>query len=168
MSRGVATAVLASLAACTTGPGLGDEVDVDVTVLGGSGGLAAGQVGVTPLDVRRGKAADLAGHTYTNDDGEEVKPPDGTPYYLDVRMVNKSDAEMTSGPRVYGIDTDGAELEDLNDLTLWPPFTPCPKHNSDSEPFEPGVTYTACHVFVVRSGEELDRVTVGDTQWRVK
>ncbi|HEX6343840.1 hypothetical protein [Umezawaea sp.] len=146
--------------------GVGDEAEVRASIVSGRGQGGTALIGITPVEVRRGEPADLAGRTYTDDDLATVATPDGTPHYVDARLVNKGDEELTSGPAAHGVDSTGAELEDLNTSGLHPPVVACGTPALGLSPTAVS-GYTTCYLFVVPPGRRLDRLRVGDAEWKL-
>lgn len=151
--------LLLAITACEAEPTLGTEVDVRVSVWDWTGGgvQGSGTLGVTPVSVRKGGAADLK---------SLAVPPIGTPYYVRVKFVNKSDFELSGGIRMQGTDSEGRDLMEL-DLSELDRFPPCPQGEGEDVPLGPGESVIACVVLVTPPGTSLEELYVPNASWDV-
>jgi hypothetical protein len=151
---------------------LGDEVEMPVVFLGGSHPAGEARIGVTPLTVRRGTPADLAGWRRA---GLDAVIPAGVPHYVDVRLVNEGDVVLDARAGVSAYDRRDRPLERLEVFRPDDPgaqFPPCHGAAAERSRIQPGESATVCVIFDVPPGAALDRLSAGgaigeQTNWAV-
>lgn len=151
---------------------LGDEVEMPVVFLGGGSHPAGNaRIGVTPLRVRKGTPADLAGWRRA---GSDAAIPAGVPHYVDIRLVNKGNVVLDALAGVSAYDQRDRPLEQIEVFRPDDPgaqFPPC-HGGAERSRIQPGESATVCVIFDVVPGAVLDRLSAGggigaQTNWAV-